>query len=80
MIALQTGVGVSSDELLGRKDINTEGRIHNIELHRHYQQVDSLSDEEQQALIILKGSLVKRSKVRSVMGNEGTAKRRAVRG
>ena len=40
------------------------------ELHRLYQQVDQLSDEDQQALIILLDSLVKRSKVRSVMADE----------
>ena len=70
-----------ADESLGRKVINTEGRIHKIELHRLwlYQQVDSLSDEDQQALIVLLASLVKRSKVRSVMGEVGMAKRRTER-
>jgi hypothetical protein len=42
--------------------------IHNPELHRLYQKVDQLSDEDQRALVILLDSLVKRSRVSQVMG------------
>jgi len=36
-------------------------------LHRLYKKVDQLSDEDQQALVIVLDSLVKRSKVSKVM-------------
>ncbi len=39
----------------------------NPELHRLYQKVDQLSDEDQKALVILLDSLVKRSRVDQVM-------------
>ena len=60
-------LGVSLDELAGRKDVTGEGVIHNHELHRLYKKVDQLSDEDQQALVIVLDSLVKRSRVRKVM-------------
>lgn len=77
LVKIADALGVSSDELLGRQEIRSEGRIHNVELHRLYQQVDLLSDEDQQALIILLDSLVKRSKVRSVMADEARPRKRA---
>lgn len=77
LVKIADALGVSSDELLGRQEVRSEGRIHNVELHRLYQQVDLLSDEDQQALIILLDSLVKRSKVRSVMAEESVPRRRA---
>jgi transcriptional regulator with XRE-family HTH domain len=60
-------LGVSLDELAGRKDVTGEGVIHNHELHRLYKKVDQLSDEDQRALVIVLDSLVKRSRVRKVM-------------
>ena len=48
-------------------DVTGEGVIHNHELHRLYKKVDQLSDEDQQALVIVLDSLVKRSRVRRVM-------------
>lgn len=60
-------LGVSLDELAGRKDAHGDARIHNHELHRLYQKVDSLSDSDQQALAIVLDSLVKRSRVRKVI-------------
>lgn len=61
-------LGVSLDELAGRKNVNGEGAvIHNHELHRLYKKVDQLSDEDQRALVIVLDSLVKRSRVRKVM-------------
>ena len=58
---------VSLDELAGRKGANGDARIHNPELHRLYEKVDQLSDEDQKALVIVLASLVKRSKVSRVM-------------
>ncbi|MCC7342226.1 MAG: helix-turn-helix transcriptional regulator [Bryobacterales bacterium] len=61
-------LNVTLDELAGRRDSNgTDARIHNPELHRLYQKVDHLSDEDQKALVIVLDSLVKRSKVSRVM-------------
>ncbi len=61
-------LNVSLDELAGRQESNGgEARIHNPELHRLYQKVDHLSDEDQKALVIVLDSLVKRSKVSRVM-------------
>jgi hypothetical protein len=36
-------------------------------LHRLYQKVDQLSDEDQKALLVVLDSLVKRSRIRRVM-------------
>jgi transcriptional regulator with XRE-family HTH domain len=58
---------VSLDEMAGRTETNAEAAIHNPELHRLYQKVDQLSDEDQRALVILLDSLVKRSRVDQVM-------------
>ncbi len=58
---------VSLDELAGRTETNDQTAIHNPELHRLYQKVDQLSDEDQKALVILLDSLVKRSRVDQVM-------------
>src|SRR5580698_5673608 len=53
-------LGVTLDELAGRKE-SAEPQIHNAELHRLYRKVDQLSDQDQQALVIVLDSLVKRS-------------------
>jgi transcriptional regulator with XRE-family HTH domain len=58
---------ISLDELAGRKEAGDEPRIRNHELHRLYQKVDQLSDEDQKALVIVLDSLVKRSRVSRVM-------------
>jgi transcriptional regulator with XRE-family HTH domain len=68
-------LNVTLDELAGRQDASTgDARIHNPELHRLYQKVDHLSDEDQKALVIVLDSLVKRSKVSRVMAEMETAK------
>ena len=61
---------ISADELLGRSAVQPEHQIHNHELHKLYRQVDQLPDEDQQALLIVLDSLVKRSKFRRVMAEE----------
>jgi transcriptional regulator with XRE-family HTH domain len=59
---LQTSV----DSLVGLEP-PTEPRIHNPRLHELYEQMDLLSDEDQQALIVLMDSLVKRSQMTKLM-------------
>ncbi len=51
-------LGVTLDELAGRKSVSGEGQIHNPELHRLYKKVDQLSDEDQKALVVVLDSLV----------------------
>ena len=58
---------VSLDELAARKESGGEAKIHNHELHRLYNKVDQLSDEDRKALVIVLDSLVKRSRVCRVM-------------
>lgn len=54
-------LNITLDELAGRQDSSGgDARIHNPELHRLYQKVDHLSDEDQKALVIVLDSLVKR--------------------
>ena len=61
-------LNVTLDELAGRQEPGTgDARIHNPELHRLYQKVDHLSDEDQKALVIVLDSLVKRAQVSRVM-------------
>jgi transcriptional regulator with XRE-family HTH domain len=56
----------SVDSLVGLEP-PTEPRIHNPQLHALYEQMDLLSDEDQQALIVLMDSLVKRSQMTKLM-------------
>ncbi|MCP4487287.1 MAG: helix-turn-helix domain-containing protein [Gammaproteobacteria bacterium] len=64
---------VSLDELAGRTELATEPRIHNYELMSLYHQVDDLPDEDQQALILVIDSFVKKTQMSKVM--KRTAKR-----
>jgi transcriptional regulator with XRE-family HTH domain len=59
---------VSLDELAGRKEPSPELKIRNYELQRLCQQCDELPDEDQQALIVMMDSLVKKSHMTRVMG------------
>jgi len=68
VVKLADILDVSLDALAGRKETDEDSAsIRNPELHRLYQKVNQLSDEDQKALIILLDSLVKRSRVRKVM-------------
>lgn len=67
IVRLADTLGVSLDELAGRKEVTGEVRIKNPELNRLYKKVDLLSDEDQKALVIVLDSMVKRSRVRKVM-------------
>lgn len=58
---------VSLDELAGMKAVSSEPLVHNPRLRELLKDVDGLPDEDQQALIILMDSLVKRSKISRVM-------------
>lgn len=57
---------VSVDALVGLEPFK-EPRIHNPRLHALYEQMDALSDEDQQALIVLMDSLVKRSQMSKLL-------------
>jgi transcriptional regulator with XRE-family HTH domain len=59
---------VTLDELIGRKEASLDLKIHNHELHTLYQKVDTLSNEEQEALILVIDSFVKRNQMAKVMG------------
>jgi transcriptional regulator with XRE-family HTH domain len=67
IVRLADTLGVSLDELAGRKEVTDEVRIKNPELNRLYKKVDLLSDEDQKALAIVLDSMVKRSRVRKAM-------------
>lgn len=59
---------VSLDELVGRKEPDEDVlKIRNPELHSLYKEIDRLSDEDQQALVVLLDSLVKRSEFHRMM-------------
>lgn len=58
---------VSLDEIAGRKESQSPPKIRNHELHRLYQKVDLLSDDDQKALLAVLDSLVKRSHISRVM-------------
>ena len=65
---------VSLDELVGRTPSSSEVRIRNHELNSLWRQADTLPDEEQQALILVIDSFVKKSQVEKVVGKR-SAKR-----
>lgn len=79
LLRLADVLGVSLDTLTGREPTRTDTPIHNHELHRLYQQVDQLSDEDQQALIVLLDGLVKRSKVKRMVEHEAAPARKTKR-
>ena len=58
---------ITLDELAGRTPAAAEPKIHNHELLNLYQQVDSLPDAEQQALILVIDSFVRKTQVQKVM-------------
>ena len=59
---------VTLDELAGRKELKgPELKLRNPKLHDLYKQIDSLSNEDQQALEVLLDSLIKRSQMKRVL-------------
>ena len=65
---------VSLDELAGRSASITDPKIHNSELLNLYQQVDSLPDASQQALVLVIDGMVKQAQMEKVVGKQ-SAKR-----
>lgn len=63
LLKLADVLNVSLDELAGRTDVQDEARIKNAELHQLVREVDQLPDAEQQALILVIDSMVKRAKL-----------------
>ncbi|WP_239954900.1 hypothetical protein [Pantoea sp. Z09] len=59
---------VSLDELVGRKIISEEVKIRNHTLHALWQKADLLPGSDQQALIAVLDSFVKKSMVEQVIG------------
>jgi transcriptional regulator with XRE-family HTH domain len=60
-------LNVSLDDLAGRTDSQAPPKIRNHELHRLYEKVDLLPDEDQKALLVVLDSLVKRSGMSKLM-------------
>ena len=68
LIKLADLLEVSLDELAGRVEPHAaEFRARNPKLHKLYQQLEGLSQEEQQAAAVLLDSLVKRSAMSRVL-------------
>jgi transcriptional regulator with XRE-family HTH domain len=67
VVKLADILGVTLDELAGRKDISSQAHIRTPQLNRLCGKVDQLSDEDQRALLVVLDSLVKRSRVSQVM-------------
>jgi transcriptional regulator with XRE-family HTH domain len=60
---------VSLDDLAGRKEPSADLKLRNYELRQLCQQCDSLPDEDQQALIVMMDSLVKKASLNKIMNN-----------
>jgi len=73
MVKLADVLQVTLDELVGRVDISNDIKIHNLELHQLCQQADHLPDTDQQVLIQVIDSLVKRSNISRMMVNTAKA-------
>ncbi len=59
---------VTLDELVGRSEPSNDLKIRNQELHKLWQQADSLPDADQQALIQVMDGLVKKAQLTKVIG------------
>ncbi len=63
---------VSIDELVGRKAVSDDIKIRNHTLNSLWQKADSLPDSDQQALIIVIDSFVKKAMIEKVMNTNKT--------
>ena len=63
LLKLADVLGVSLDELAGRQNISSTAKIKNPELHQLVNNLDQLPDDEQQALILVIDSILKRSQL-----------------
>jgi len=68
LIKIADVLQVTLDELVGRKPPSEEVKLKNFELHTLCQQADNLPDADQQALILVIDSFVKKSQMAKVMG------------
>lgn len=68
LIKIADVLQVTLDELAGRKTPNVELKIRNHKLQTLCQQADGLPDEDQQALILVIDSFVKKSQMSRIMG------------
>ena len=68
LIKIADVLQVTLDELVGRKLPSEEVKLKNYELHTLCQQADNLPDADQQALILVIDSFVKKSQMAKVMG------------
>jgi transcriptional regulator with XRE-family HTH domain len=59
---------VTLDELVGRQPVSDDVRIHNHTLHALWQKADLLPDSDQQALITVLDSFVKKAMVEQAIG------------
>lgn len=71
IVQLANILDVTIDELAGRKepDNHDELKVRNPKLHSLYKEIDKLSFEEQQALVILLDSLIKRSQMGKLLAD-----------
>ncbi len=67
LMKIADALNVSLDELTGRAQDAQQPAVHNPKLHALLKEVDGLPDEDQQALIILMDSLIKRAKIDRVL-------------
>ncbi|MBY0572862.1 MAG: helix-turn-helix transcriptional regulator [Undibacterium sp.] len=67
VVRLSQVLQLSVDSLVGLEAAKEEPLVHNPRLHALCLQVDSLSDEDQQALIILMDSLINRAQMSKLL-------------
>ena len=68
LITLADILQVTLDELAGREEIKSiEFKVRDPRLHSLYKEIDTLSNEDQQALVVLLDSLIKRSQMSKVL-------------
>jgi transcriptional regulator with XRE-family HTH domain len=67
LIRIAKVLHVSVDSLVGLEDAKDKPLIHNPRLYELWLQLDSLSDEDQQALYVLVDSVLKRSQMAKLL-------------
>ena len=67
VVKIAEALDVSLDQLAGRTEKSDKVVIHNHKLHELYKKVNELSDEDQQALIVLLDSLVARADLQKLV-------------
>jgi transcriptional regulator with XRE-family HTH domain len=67
VVKIAGALDVSLDQLAGRTEKSDKVVIHNLKLHELYKKVNELSDEDQQALIVLLDSLVARADLQKLV-------------